>query len=231
MKISVIIPAYNEEVRIIKTIERVINYFNNHPDLLAEIIVVDDGSNDQTKNAVLSVASPKLIILSHDKNQGKGRAIKTGMNRASGDWSLFMDADSSADISELDKFLPWVKNGFDIIIGSRALGDSKIAVHQNYIREFFGKLGNLLIRYLLNLHFFDTQCGFKLFNRRAAELFKEIKIDGWGFDVEILFLARKRGYKIKELPVAWSHNLSSSFNLLAYPRTFLDLIKIRFNNF
>lgn len=228
MKLSVIIPAYNEEKSIISTLEKIISYLKNQ-DYDYEVIVINDGSNDKTGELVEGKQHPNLKLLHHLKNLGKGAAIKTGVKEASGDLILFMDADYSTSIEEVEKFLP--KAGeYDVIIGSRALKNSKITVKQPFIKELLGKIGNKLIQIAAVPGVKDTQCGFKLFSQRALAIFDKQTINGWGFDIELLFLARKYNLKILELPVTWENSQSSKVEFFDYFKTLMELFKIKLNN-
>ena len=228
------IPAYNEELRLLATLDAVSSYLRKggwHP---YEIIVVDDGSKDRTAALVDQVRSsrPELILLSNPGNRGKGYSVRQGMLAARYPWVLFSDADLSAPIEELDKLLAAVaKHGATVAIGSRALDRSLIGVHQSGFRERAGRFFNLIMRLVVGLPFWDTQCGFKLFRHEAAqEVFRRQRLDGFGFDVEALFLARKLGHKTVEVPVRWNHAegtkvrmFSDSFDM------FLDLMRVRWN--
>ncbi len=213
MKLSVIIPAYNEDKRIVKTLESVKNYLKNHD---SEIIVVDDGSTDTT-----SIFSQ----ISYPKNMGKGYAIKKGVEKALGDLILFIDADNSTPIEEIEKLL---KVDADIVIGSRYLPESNIEKKQSLLRILIGRLGNFVIALLVVKNIKDTQCGFKLFKKNVAkELFEELETYRFGFDIEILARAQKKGLKIVEIPITWLHNSNSRVRPIRdAAKTFSDLIKI-----
>jgi len=230
MKISVIIPAYNEENKIIKTIEEIVDYFKVRPELILEIIIVDDGSIDQTAKIVNELNYSNVRLLRHKNNQGKGAAVRSGVLVSESDAYLFLDADGSTKINELDKFLPYLEL-FDIVIASRALPESQITIHQSRLREICGGLGNRFFRLVWPLPFKDTQCGFKLFNNKAKELFVDLKSVGWGFDMEFLWRAAKKQLRIKELPVTWQHYKSSSFTPKAYFQVLFEVLKIRLLNF
>ena len=226
MKISVIIPAYNEEENIVSTIKSVIDYFLNKG-LIYEIIVVDDGSTDKT--ASLISAMPEIKLFQFSKNRGKGAAVRQGMRIADGDLKLFMDADNSTKISELDHFLPKINSGYDVIIASRSLKESQIKP-QVWFKVLAGKIGNKLIRLMAVPGVLDTQCGFKLFTKEAATLFAKQTINCWGFDFEILFLAKRNNFKILEMPITWINNPGSRVKGSDYFKTFIELIKIRLND-
>lgn len=213
MKLSIIIPAYNEEKRLGKTLEEVRTFLKNHD---SEIIVVDDGSTDGTS---------AFSLISYPVNMGKGYAIKKGVEAAAGDLILFMDADNATPIGELEKLL---KVDADIVIGSRYLPESAIEKKQPLFRVLIGRLGNLIIRLLVVKNVKDTQCGFKLFKKNVAkELFSELQTDRFGFDIEILGRAQKKGYRIVEVPVTWLHNDNSRVRPIRDAfKTLADLIKI-----
>ncbi|MGB9677763.1 MAG: dolichyl-phosphate beta-glucosyltransferase, partial [Candidatus Ratteibacteria bacterium] len=193
MEISVIIPAYNEEKRILKTLKRVYNYFKSK-NCNFEIIVVDDGSKDKTFDVVMNFANGRkeIKILKHEKNMGKGAAVKTGVLSATGDLVLFTDADLSTPIEEFEKLKKSIENGYDIAIGSRGLKESKIVIPQVWYRRIIGRIFPLLVRLIVINDFRDTQCGFKLFkNEVSKKIFKELKTDGFAFDVEVLARGKK----------------------------------------
>ncbi len=231
MDISVIVPAFDEASRISSTIEQINTYLNDSF-ITYEIIVVDDGSTDATRsiveNLAQSIGSLRLIH-SSPPNVGKGHAIKQGILSSSGDLVLVSDADLSTPLSELEKLMPFMQRGCDIAIGSRGLPSSDIQVRQPWYREGMGKIFNGIVRLLLINSIADTQCGFKLFKGEIArQLFMISRITGFSFDVEILFLAERKGYTIQEVPVRWFHAPDSKVRLLRDPFFMLiDLIKIR----
>lgn len=225
-KISIVVPAYNEEERIGSTLKKIIEY-GKRQKLDLEIIVVDDGSTDQTRK-VLNSFGASLKVKRHPKRQGKGAAVRTGILTASLPYILFCDADLSTPIEELDHFLPYLDN-FDIVIGSRAKEGAKVAIHQAYWKEFLGRLGNKLIQGFLLPGILDTQCGFKLFKENSKPLFEKQTLWGWSFDFEILYLAKKQGFKIKELPVVWRNDRRSKVKPFDYFITLTDLLKIKIN--
>jgi len=229
--LSLIIPAYNEEQRIAVTLDRIHDFLSSKK-YDFEIILIDDGSRDGTVNVAAAsklAKENKLTILSNGLNKGKGFSVKTGIVNSGGEYILFSDADLSTPIEELDKLLGFIKNGYDIAIGSRALKDSEVKVHQSLCREVMGKAFNFLIKILLMNKLHDTQCGFKLFKSSAAKaIASNMKIDGFSFDVEMLYLAVKYGYSIKEVPVVWRNSPKSKVNPLIDPaKMFFDLIKIK----
>jgi dolichyl-phosphate beta-glucosyltransferase len=226
MNISVVIPAFNEASIIAQTIEKIKKYFIDHS-FVGEIIVVDDCSTDDTLRVLQEVKNIK--VLRNLKNHGKGYSVRKGVLAATGDWILFMDADNSTDITELDKFETYLVS-FDILIASRALAESKIVVNQNKIKVFFGRLGNLVIRLLIDRRIKDSQCGFKIFNKKVQTLFSKMTLDGFGFDFELIYLVKKNNLKIKELPVTWVNDYSSSVKWWHYPKVFLEVFKVRIND-
>lgn len=202
--------------------------------LESEIIIVDDGSNDQTVEIAKSFATAfsDYRIIQQLKNQGKGAAVKRGFQEATGEIVVFTDADFSTPIEELPKLLEKINQGYDIAIGSRGLDRSTIKKHQNYFREMMGRSFNLLVRIIAVSGIYDTQCGFKAFKKATtADIFEKQTIAGFGFDVELLFLARRKGLKIAEVPVDWyNDNRSSVHPLVDSLKSFYDLLKIRFNH-
>jgi len=232
IELSVIIPAYNEEQRLPKTLARVRAYLRlAHP--ASEIIVVDDASTDGTADVVRAAqdGAPELRLLSHrDRNHGKGWSVRTGMLAARGRVSLFTDADLSAPIEEAGKLIAALDSA-DVAIGSRALDRRLIQVHQSRARELAGILFNRFVRLLTGLRFEDTQCGFKAFRTAASRiLFEQQRIEDFGFDPEILFLAKRHGLRAVEVPVLWANDPRTKVRMLAdSARMFADLFEIRWN--
>ena len=209
MKISIVIPAYNEEDRIVRTLESTLAYLEERDDP-SEVIVISDGSTDTTKEVVETRFDPdekiSLKALEYHPNRGKGYAVRYGMLRASGDPVVFMDADYSVPIEELEKATEALDGGYDIAIASRTYAGSVVTHHQNLLRELSARIYTLLQNRHLGLRFGDTQCGFKVFTRRACKaLFAEQRLDSVIFDPEILWLAKRHGFKVKEFPVTWTH--------------------------
>lgn len=229
MNLSIIIPAYNEEKRLGSTIEQIRDYLCNCNHFEAwEIIVVDDGSKDNTRNVANEAVSKdsRIRINPQRQNRGKGFSVKEGALIANYSVILFSDADLSTPIEELERFIPEIGR-YDVIIGSRALKESNIEKHQPFYREFIGKTFNLLVRKITGLNIYDTQCGFKLF-KDCRGIFEQQRIERFSFDVELLYLANKQGKKILEKPVTWINDERSKVSAVkdSY-RMFRDLIKIR----
>ena len=204
---SIIIPAYNEASRLGRTLERVLSYVSGRG-WDAEVLVVNDGSKDCTPDLVRSYAEghPQLRLVENCGNRGKGYSVRHGMLEATGELLLFSDADLSAPIEESAKLFAAIESGADVAIGSRWVKPELQTHRQSAIRQLYGRLFNLALRILLGLSFKDTQCGFKAFNRRAAKtIFPLQRIERWGFDPELLYLARRAGFKVEEVPVEWSH--------------------------
>ena len=213
---SIVLPAYNESERIASTIEKVLAHANQH-DWSAEIIVVNDGSKDDTAQIVREYASqdPMLRLIENPGNRGKGFSVKNGMLHANGEILLFSDADLSSPIAEADKLFAAIRQGADVAIGSRWLKTELQIQRQPFYRQIFGRVFNLALRVVLGLKFKDTQCGFKAFRRSAAmQLFPSQQIERWGFDPELLYLAKRYGIQVAEVPVAWSHREGTRINPL-----------------
>ena len=227
---SIVIPAYNESERIRATLDRVLTHIQERG-WNAEILVVDDGSTDDTSEIVRQYASdhPVLRLLQNPGNRGKGYSVRNGMLHASGEVILFTDADLSSPIEEADRLFAALAGGCDIAMGSRWLRAELQTERQPLHRQLFGRIFNLALRLILGLHYRDTQCGFKAFSRRATTLIFPLQhIERWGFDPEILFLARKFGLTVKELPVHWAHRAGTRINPLRDGiRMFLEVLKIR----
>jgi dolichyl-phosphate beta-glucosyltransferase len=231
MFLSVITPAYNEEKRISPTLESVDSYLKKQ-NFEYEIIVVANNCQDQTcdivRNYQRKILNLRLINL--ENSSGKGKAVKRGVEAAEGDYILFMDADNSTRIREVGYFLPYLKEGYDVVIGSRAIKGARVVIHQPAWRESFGKFANFFIRLILLPEIYDTQCGFKLFRRDAGkQIFAKQKISGFGFDLEVLALARHFGFKIKEMPIIWCNSPGTRVSFWHYFITFWELLKIRWS--
>ena len=238
MFLSLIIPAYNEAGRIGPSIEKAFRYFET-VDYDAEIIVVDDGSSDHTTAAVLEAFDRKPSTLARvttrsillERNTGKGAAVRHGMLEAHGKIRIFTDADFSTPIQEVAKLIPLIDSGeYDIVIGSRALeGRALVKKHQPWYREAMGRFYNVLVQVFVFRGIRDTQCGFKGFSEHAAAiLFSKQKVDGFSFDVEILYLARRYGYRIREIAVEWYNDERTTVGALSdSARMFWELLRIR----
>ena len=231
-KYSIIIPAYNEGARLGTTLDRVLAYLRAQG-WDAEVIVVNDGSRDSTADLVRGYAQnhPCLRLLENPGNHGKGYSVRNGMLNASGDLLLFSDADLSSPIEEAPKLFAALQAGAEIAIGSRWLQPELQTLRQSPLRQFYGRLFNVALRILLGLNFKDTQCGFKAFTRGAAKkIFPLQRIERWGFDPELLYLARKSGLKVAEVPVAWAHVEGTRISPLRDGlRMFVEVLKIRWN--
>lgn len=228
--ISVIIPAFNEESRILPTICSVMEYLNKNFRRF-EIIVIDDGSCDDTVQQVESVSRDdnNIRLVKNSRNSGKGFSIRNGVMDAAGSLVLACDADLSTPIEEVEKLMYWLGKGFDIAIGSRALNESEIIIKQPWYRQKMGSMFNVLVQLFLLRGFRDTQCGFKLFKRAVARnIFKQGLIDGFSYDIEILLIAEKMGYRIKEVPVRWLNSPDSRVRVMVDPFSMIaELIRIK----
>jgi dolichyl-phosphate beta-glucosyltransferase len=217
MFLTIIIPAYNEESRLGSTLEKVYDYLALQA-YECEVIVVNDGSADKTKEVAMQstlYSQGKLKILDNGRNRGKGFSVKNGILVSSGDYVLFSDADLSTPIEECEKLFSVVRSGFDIAIGSRSISGADVRVHQPFYRELMGRVFNFLVQTFAFRGFVDTQCGFKLFRASVAkDLAAVLTIHGFGFDVEMLYMALKRSYKVKEVPVIWINSPTSKVNPL-----------------
>ena len=227
---SIVIPAYNESERIALTLERVLTHVRER-NWNAEILVVNDGSSDNTADIVRRFAEQHghLALIENPGNRGKGYSVRNGMLHASGEVVLFSDADLSSPIEEADKLFAALTAGADVAIGSRWLRTELKTQRQPLHRQLLGRVFNLLLRVVLGLHYRDTQCGFKAFTRRATHLIFPLQhIERWGFDPEILFLAHKFGLKVQEEPVQWAHREGTRINPVRDGlRMFLEMLKIR----
>lgn len=204
---SIVIPAYNESARIRPTLDEILRYAQEQA-WDVKILVVNDGSSDDTAQIVREYGKlhPQVVLLENPGNRGKGYSVRNGMLHADGDICLFTDADLSSPITEAAKLFEALAGGADIAIGSRWLRPDLQTERQSLLRQAFGRIFNLVLRVILGLHFADTQCGFKAFRREAAQrIFPLQKIERWGFDPEILFLARRAGLRVDEVPVVWAH--------------------------
>ncbi|MEK6867262.1 MAG: dolichyl-phosphate beta-glucosyltransferase [Nanoarchaeota archaeon] len=231
MELSVIIPAYNEEKRIGRTLEAILGYLDKQK-YQYEIIVVNDGSSDKTKEVVQKFKdkNKKIKMLDNPGNKGKGYSVQQGFLAAEKEWVLFTDADLSTPIEELETFFRYA-SGTDVIIGSRNLPMSQIVVKQPFFRSMLGKIFPFFVRVVLLPDIKDSQCGFKLFRKEVAQkVAQKQMITGFCFDVEILFLAKKFGFGIQEIPITWSNDERSKIRIISDSfAMFFDLLKIRWN--
>ncbi len=233
IEISVVIPAYNEEKRIPKTLREITAYLKSRFSSY-EVIVVDDGSADGTYELCRDFLSPGGCgrALRNEQNCGKGYSVRKGMLSAQGRLRLFSDADMSTPIQQLERLHAEIRNGYDIVIGSRSLSDSDIKLHQPLYRELMGKVFNRFVQSVAVRGIIDTQCGFKLFTAKAAnDIFVRQISNGFSFDVEALFIADKLGYRVKEIPVTWINSPESKVSPVTdSARMLLDLFLIRTRN-
>ncbi len=230
-ELSIVIPAYNEEKIIRNTLRKVLFYLENR-NFSWEVLVVDDGSKDRTSEIVKKFAEKKVQYIRLKENRGKGAALKRGILKAKGEFIIFMDADLSVDLSNIEKFLNVLKGGEDVVIASRRVKGAEIKVHQPWYRENMGRIFTFLTRTFMGVKLTDFTCGFKGFSKVAAKkIFKNSLIPGWAYDAEIMFLAKKYGYKIVELPVNWVNRKDTRVKLKKVIfETSRDLFKIRLNN-
>ena len=218
--LSVVIPAYNEAVRLATSLPTVVDYLRKHwPE--SELIVVDDGSTDDTAETARDIlndtGSLRTSVISYKSNLGKGRAVRLGLQAARSDIALFSDADLSTPITEVPKLTePITRGDFDVTFGSRALDRSLIGVHQPWRREQGGRMFNLVVRLATGLPFWDTQCGLKAFRMKACRpIVEAATVDRFGFDVELLYVAYRAGLRLKEIPVHWNHDADSKLSVVS----------------
>lgn len=234
--LSIVIPAFNEEQRLRETLDRLVDYCRSTRSAF-EILVVDDGSVDRTSGIVQSCAAesePGMIrLLSHQPNRGKGFSVRQGALAAGGDLMLMSDADLSTPIAELEKLQNELEtSSLDIAFGSRGVAGAEIQIHQPWYRERLGKGFNRLMRLITGLPFQDTQCGFKLFRMSTCRpVFERQQLEGFAFDVELLFIACKWGLQVREIPVVWHHSPDSKVQPVTHaPSVIVDLLRLRLNN-
>lgn len=218
--LSVIIPAYNEEHRLPGTLRSVVDYLSAQP-YGSEIVVVDDGSEDGTADVARGMGGSQVPVrlCGHPdgSNRGKGASVKLGMTLATGEYRLFMDADNSTTIEQVERFWPAFEEGCEVVIGSRKAPGSQIVVRQAWYKEMAGRAGNLFIRLLAAPGISDTQAGFKAFTRRSAEqIFPRLTIDRWGYDFEILAIAFALHYRVREIPIRWVNSPDSKVRAVSY---------------
>jgi glycosyltransferase involved in cell wall biosynthesis len=232
-RLSIVIPAYNESARIEDALERVMSCVSEQG-WDAEVLVVDDGSKDETGAIVQRwmKSNPRLHLVQNPGNRGKGYSVRNGLLQAAGDIVMFTDADLSAPMEEAERLIAAIDNGADVAIGSRWLDRARQTIHQPLYRQFFGRCFNWITRTVMGLPFKDTQCGFKAFRREAAQvIFRLQTIERWGFDPEILFIAQKLKYDIREVPVTWGHDERSRISYLKDGMKMLeDMARIRGNS-
>jgi glycosyltransferase involved in cell wall biosynthesis len=231
-ELSIIIPAYNEELRLPATLSSIAAYMRSSKRRI-EVIVVDDGSRDKTVAVAEKFRNeiPSLRVVSNGENRGKGYSVRHGMQEARGEIVLFTDADLSAPIEEVEKLLPAMKTN-DVAIGSRAMDRSQITVHESPFREFAGIIFNKIVRLILWLPFVDTQCGFKAFRREPCKIiFEQQTIERFGFDPELLYLARHHGLRSVEISVRWGHSPATKVSMMRDSMMmFVDVFVIRWNS-
>jgi dolichyl-phosphate beta-glucosyltransferase len=236
IKLSVVIPAYNEEKRIAKTLQDVDAYLEKQS-YGYEILVVDNGSRDKTVQ-VVSKLGATTIENAHILEQppivagnNKGNAVRKGIMEASGEYVVFMDADNATPIREIEKFWPFLESGIEVVIGSRYQDPSVVKIRQPFYKIVLSRMSNTLIQVVLIPHIKDTQCGFKAFKTTAAKkIFKHLTIFGWAFDMELLAIALKFSFRIKEVPVSWEEHGGSHVPLKAYLQSLLDLFRIKYRS-
>lgn len=228
--LSIVIPAYNEEELIEDSLKKIISSLKNVNKW--EIVVADDGSRDKTPQIVERFAQKNVRLVQLEKNKGKGGALKRGILSARGKYIIFLDADLSVSPENIGKFLKELKSGKDVVIASRRVSGAEIAVHQPVIRESMGRVFTFLTRILMGVNLADFTCGFKGFSKVAAKkIFKNSVINRWAYDAEIMFLAKKYGFEITQIPVRWVNREDTRVNLRGVVlETFRDLIKIRINS-
>ena len=227
---SVVIPAYNEAARLPRYLREVVDYFDGR-DEPYEVLVVDDGSSDGTAACVRTMreAHASIGLLTHPENRGKGRAVHLGMTRARGALRLMADADGATPITEVKRLEAAIEGGADVAVGSRACPDAAVVRQTRRHRRVMGNVFNGIVRCLGVGDILDTQCGFKLFRGAVADdLFAGLRTDGYGFDVEILLLARRRGYRTVEVPVNWAEQPGSKVRVLRHgPRMLGEILLVR----
>ncbi len=230
-QLTIIVPSYNEELRLPPSLEKIAAYLSASQ-RLTEVIVVNDGSKDRTAEVAASFADriTNLRVVENGENRGKGYSVRHGMQEARGEFVLFSDADLSAPIEEADKLISALSES-DVAIGSRAIDRDLIEVHESPFREFAGIIFNKIVRIVLRLPFVDTQCGFKAFRReRCGIIFAQQRIERFGFDPELLYLARHHGLKTVEIPVRWAHSPATKVNMMRDSiQMFVDVFTIRWN--
>ncbi|MBI4359337.1 MAG: glycosyltransferase family 2 protein [Candidatus Nealsonbacteria bacterium] len=232
MKLSIIIPAYNEESRLPKTLREIDAYLKRQS-YDYEILVVNDGSKDKTAEVTESLKPEiaNLRLIDNQENHGKGYVVRQGMLQAAGDYRLFMDADNSTTIDQVGKMWPFFEQGYDVVIGSRDVAGASMEPAQPLFRRLLGEIFNLVVQVVVGLWgIWDTQCGFKAFTRKAAEaVFPPALINRFAFDPEVLILAKRKGYKIKEAPVVWKNDIRSTVKFTWMIKMLFEVLQIRWN--
>ena len=233
IRLSVVIPAFNEERRLPRTLEEITRYLGRQS-YSAEVVVADDGSTDATARIVQerdrNVVPVRLVTHPDGRNHGKGAAVRLGMLAALGRFRLFTDADNSTTIDHVERFWPFFDEGVDVVIGSRGMKESVLSVSQPWYRRIAGEGGNLIIRALAVPGVADTQAGFKMLTAACAEsLFPRLTIDRWGFDVEMLAVARHLGYRIREVPITWRNDPEGKVTLMTYFEVLGEVWHVRGN--
>lgn len=229
--LGIVIPAYNEQDRLPATLDATLAFLraSGHP---FEVAVVNDGSRDRTAELVreYSKAEPRVRLLEYGGNRGKGYAVRFGMTKVSGQIRLFMDADNSTTVDQIGDFLPYFREGQDAVIGSRYIEGANVEIHQHRLKEALGAMGNMWIRFWAVPGIRDTQAGFKAFTAEAAmDVFPRLTIDRWGFDVELLAVTRRLGYRIKERPIRWRNDFRSHVSASAYLQVLREVVQVRWN--
>ncbi|MCK4781965.1 glycosyltransferase family 2 protein [Candidatus Parcubacteria bacterium] len=232
MYLSIIVPAYNEEKRITKTLKEIDKYLSKQS-YDYEILVVSDGSKDKTAEVVkgLEPEIKCLRLIDNKENHGKGYVVRQGMLEAKGDYRIFTDADNSTSIDQIEKIFSEFKKGQEVVIGSRDIKGAVIAVPQTWWRIMLGNVFNLIVQVISGLFgIWDTQCGFKGFTAKAVKnIFSKAVINRFAFDVEILAIAKKMGYKIKEIPVTWINDTESKVGFKSMIKMLIEVFEIRWN--
>ena len=225
--LSIVIPAFNEQARLPATLARIRQHLLDKG-LSHEILVVDDGSSDATAACARDALGDSVRVLQNHRNRGKGFSVRRGMLEARGERLLMSDADLSTPIEELTPLMRKLDEGFDVVIASRALPGAQVLVRQPFFRESMGRLFNLLVRALVLPGLHDTQCGFKLFRAEPArQAFSRARFEGFSFDVEVLYIAKRRGHRIGEVPVTWRNDAATRVTLFGGSAAFLDVVRIR----
>ncbi len=230
MNLSIVVPAFNEEKRIESPLDEVVQYLRSRFQRW-ELIYSDDGSTDKTLEKLrrLQEKYSEIKIVGVPKNRGKGSAVRIGMSAASGNVILFSDTDFSTPIQETERLFHYLDDGYDVAIGSRGLSDSQVEVHQAWAREVMGKMFNAMLRSLLPIEFMDTQCGFKMFSRKAVDIIlPKMHLESFAFDVEMLIIAQANHLRIAEVPVIWRNVLDSRVHPIRNSMEMIrDVLKVR----